>query len=504
MSILFWWQTIMWEMSETEIRTPSPPDAPRINGPSVFGVRPGSEFLYKIPVTGERPMSYSAEGLPQGLCVDTATGRITGTVEIPGESDVALRVKNSWGAAEKPFRIVCGERISLTPTMGWNSWNCWGSTVDQEKVLKSARALVTSGLADHGWANVHIDDGWQGRRDPETHAMQPNEGFPDMKALCDEIHEMGLRVGIYSTPWITSYGGFPGASSDDPVGGWKKRDDYESEKRFGEYSFIRQDAKQWAEWGIDYLKYDWDPNDIAHTREVHEALRGTDRDITLSLSCAMPFEQAAEFSKYANSWRTTGDIWDTWDVSGAYQWSVSEIGFSQDRWTPYGGPGHFNDVDMLVLGWVGWGAEQHLTKLTPAEQYTHMALWCLLGSPLLLGCDLERLDPFTLNLLTNDEVLAVNQDPLGKQARRVATIGDVDVFRKELVDGATAYGFFNRGDSNKTVVAKMDRIGSVGPHRVRDLWRHKDLPDAAGDLEIKVESHSVELYRLLPTRSSVS
>ena len=185
--------------------TPASPAEPRYHGPSVFGARPGSPLLYTIPATGVRPMRFEVRGLPQGLAVDPESGRITGTILDRGEYPVVLRASNSLGAAQKKFRIAVGDRICLTPPMGWNSWNCWAGAVDQDKVLRSARAMATSGLIDHGWTYINIDDTWQGARGGKHNAIQGNEKFPDMKKLCDDIHAMGLKAGIYSTPWITSY-----------------------------------------------------------------------------------------------------------------------------------------------------------------------------------------------------------------------------------------------------------------------------------------------------------
>jgi alpha-L-fucosidase len=179
---------------QAEILTPPAPDGPRVNGPSVFGVRPGSPFLFSIPATGKRPMKFSAKGLPKGLKLDADTGRITGALKKAGEFTVKLQAKNALGTAEKSFRIVVGEGIALTPPRGWNSWNCWGDKVDADKVLRSARALVASGLDQHGWSHINIDDAWQGARSGPINALQPDpKRFPDMKRLCDEIHNLGLK-----------------------------------------------------------------------------------------------------------------------------------------------------------------------------------------------------------------------------------------------------------------------------------------------------------------------
>ena len=485
-------------VSAAAIRTPKPPASPRINGPSVFGVRPGSPLLYRIPAVGDRPMEFSVEGLPAGLQLDSRTGQITGSLENPGEQVVTLRAKNDKGISEKKFRIVVGEKIALTPSMGWNSWNCWGSKVDAEKVLQSARGMVSSGLIDHGWTYINIDDAWQGSRGGSFNAIQGNEKFPDMKGLCDEIHKMGLKVGIYSTPWTTSYANHIGGSAENPEGTWipptiPKKGNVNKKIlpwAIGKYSFARNDAKQWAAWGIDYLKYDWNPNELPETREMYDALRASVRDVILSLSNSTPFKNIGDLCKLANCWRTTGDIRDNWK-------SMSSKGFTQDKWEPFAGPGHWNDPDMLVVGYVGWGSP-HPTNLTADEQYTHISIWCLLSAPLLLGCDLQRLDEFTLNLLTNDEVLAVDQDSLGKQATCVATEGDLRVYAKDLEDGSKAVGLFNLGEKEATVTAKWSDLKLSGKLTVRDLWRQKDLGQFDGQFQATVASHGAELVRIAP------
>lgn len=489
--------------SRPEIRTPPAPATPRINGPTIFGVRPDAPFLYTIPVTGERPIAYAVDNLPAGLSLDAANGRITGRIAKAGEYPVVFRASNKLGQAEKKFRIVVGDKIALTPPLGWNSWNSWAGSVDQDKVMRSAKMLISSGLANHGWTYVNIDDTWQGERGGKHFAILGNEKFPDMKKLCDDIHALGLKAGIYSSPWVTTYAGFRGGSSDNADGTWPKIDGYDAYKanhRIGKFSFERNDAAQWAEWGFDYLKYDWNPNDLAHTKAMAEALRATGRDIVFSLSNAAPFDDIAELSKYANAWRTTGDIADAWapPTPEWYQQSVTEISFNQDKWVPHGRPGHWNDPDMLVVGWVGWGPKLHPTNLTPAQQYSHISLWAMLAAPLLIGCDLERLDEFTLNLLTNDEVLAINQDALGHSAFRAATMGSVDVYRKQLEDGSIALGYFNRGETPQTIPVQIQYLGLGAAPKVRDIWRQQDVTPTDGKLVVTVPGHDVMLYRLTP------
>jgi alpha-galactosidase len=488
------------------ILTPPASTAPRVNGPSVFGVRPGSPVLYHIPATGGQGLEYSVSNLPAGLSVDPASGLITGVLGTAGNYDMVIHVHGGSGDAERKFRIVAGDSIALTPAMGWNSWNCWAGSVDRDKVMRSARAMVSSGLSAHGWTYINIDDTWQGARTGEGRALQGNGKFPGMKTLCDSIHALGLKAGIYSTPWETSYAKFAGGSSDSADGAWSRNDaDPTRGRRFGAYSFEGADARQWAAWGFDYLKYDWNPNDVPHVRAMSAALRSSGRDILFSLSNAAPFALADQWAGLANSWRTTGDIRDVWEELGTDRgyYGVSEIGFSQDKWASSAGPGHWNDPDMLVVGNVGWSANLHPTRLTGDEQYTHISMWCMLSAPLLLGCDLEKLDAFTLNLLTNDDVLAIDQDSLGRQARRTYTVGSVDVYIKELEDGSRAVGFFNRDSQPKQFsFSKLRQLGFAPKLHVRDLWREKDLPDiensAKEDLSMTVPAHGVMLYKLTP------
>jgi alpha-galactosidase len=480
-----------------EILTPAPPAAPQINGPHVFGVRPKHPFLFTIAASGDRPIKYAAESLPDGLTLDAATGRITGELATPGSYNVTLHATNGRGTADGPLRIEVGERIALTPPLGWNSWNCWGVSVDQDKVLASARAMAEKGLINHGWTYINIDDTWQGKRTPADHALQANEKFPDMKRLCDEVHALGLKVGIYSTPWITSYAKYPGGSADNPTGDWapptgaRVLNGRTKPWAIGTYSFAAPDANQWARWGIDYLKYDWFPNEPPETRQMAEALRASGRDIVYSLSNTAPIENAAALSALANSWRTTGDIHDSWG-------SLHGIWKQQARWQPFGRPGHWNDPDMLVVGDVdvGSGKALHPSRLTPNEQYTHISLWSLLSAPLLIGCPLERMDAFTMNLLTNDEVLDIDQDELGTPARQVIAEGRTLIYVKPLADGSRAVGLFNLAQEPQEITSTWTALQIENPKRVRDLWRQRDLPVDGDKVSAVVPRHGVLLLRV--------
>jgi len=483
-----------------EIRTPPAPHTPRINGPGIFGVRPGHPFLYHIPATGDRPMEFSADNLPPGLTLDPKTGNITGTApSVMSETKsapyvVALHAKNSLGTSDKKFKIVVGETIDLTPAMGWNSWNHYASRITQPIVLQTAQAMADSGLINYGWSYINIDDTWQGRRTGKDLALQGDEKFPDIGQLCDQIHALGLKFGIYSTPWETSYAGYPGGSSENPEGNWTKFTGKKQVNRnilpwaIAQHHFTTADANQWAAWGVDYLKYDWNPIQLPETQEMYDALRHSGRDIVFSLSNNMNITNGPACGKIASSWRTTGDIKANWA-------SMSQRGFGQDKWRKYSTPGHWNDPDMLEIA----TKERNQPGLTPDEEYTHMTLWCLLDAPLLLANDLSDMDAFTLNLLENDEVLAVSQDSLGDQAVEVASDGDTRVYAKKMEDGSKAVGLFNLNSNEVAVVTvKWSDLDISGEQNVRDLWRQKDLGKFTDEFSMHVAPHSAELVKIAP------
>ena len=479
-------EKMSWKEEAPYVLTPAPPEAPRINGATVAGVRPGHPFLYAIAATGKRPMTFEARGLPAGLDIDPRTGYISGRTGVPGKSKVVISAKNALGKTERGLTISVGNTIALTPPMGWNSWNCWGESVTADRVLASARVFEEKGLRNHGWAYINVDDGWEIFGDSPSPKRKPNgdiitnEKFPDMKSLGDRLHALGLKFGIYSSPGPLTCGGYTAS-----------------------HGFEMNDARSYAHWGIDYLKYDWcsyeqvaKDSSRAELMKPYTLMRRcldkAERDIVYSL-CQYGMGKVWEWGDKVggNLWRTTEDITDTWE-------SLKTIGFSQVENAPFAGPGHWNDPDMLVVGWVGWGPSLHPSRLTPDEQYTHISLWCLLSAPLLIGCDLERLDDFTLNLLTNDEVLAIDQDPLGKQAVPIARDGDIQVWVKELADGGRAVGVFNLGPGPSGYELDPGKIGFPAPAgiKVRDLWKQKDLGDFGGKFAVRVPSHGVALIKI--------
>jgi alpha-galactosidase len=479
------------------ILTPKQGPAPKINGAKVFGVRPGHPIIFTIPASGLKPIVFSADHLPKGVKVDANTGKISGSIAKAGEYNITLHATNKSGQADRKFKIVVGETISLTPPMGWNSWNIYASKVTQELVLANATAMVSSGLAEHGWSYMNIDDVWQGKRGGDYFAILPDSAtFPDMQALCDKVHQLGLKTGIYSTPWVESYGHHIGGSAQNAEGLFvrTKENIPRNKKQFpyalGSYVFWDKDVKQWARWGFDFLKYDWNPIELPETKAMYDLLRASGRDVVFSLSNSTPFASIADLSKLANAWRTGGDIKDSWK-------SLKSRLLTQDKWAPYARPGHWNDPDMMIVGWVGWGKGPRPTNLTPDEQYAHMSAWCLQSVPLLLGNDLTKLDDFTISLLTNDEVIAVNQDPLGKQATLVSRQDSCGVLAKDMEDGSKAAGLFNLSDSiTRKLVVKWSELGIKGKYIIRDLWRQKDLGVFEDEFSAMVNPHGVVMVSL--------
>ena len=468
------------------IQTPPVPEIPIINAPFIHGARPGNPVLFTIPITGVRPIQVSIDRLPEGLKLDSKTGRIYGIVKKEGTYKLKVKVENTVGSDSKELTLVIGDKLLLTPPMGWNSWNVFGAGISQEKVKSAADAMIKFGLNNYGYAYINIDDGWQGSRGGKYNAIMPNEKFPDMKGMIDYIHSLGLKVGIYSSPWVWTYAGYNGGAADTKDGQIFKK-----EKRYGEFNFHEEDVKQWVEWGFDYLKYDWCPNDVEHTTLMSETLKKSGRDIAFSISNAAPYELAGEWAKLTNVWRTTGDIHDSW-------YSMTAIGFTQHKWHQFGGPGHWNDPDMLVVGKVGWGENIRKTHLSADEQYTHISLWSILAAPLLIGCDLSMLDEFTVKLLTNSEVIAVDQDVAGIQGTRVKfdKQKQIEIWSRPLSDGSLAVALFNLSDAEQTITVNWSELGISGNRMVRNLWKQADLASFSDSFNSNVPSHGVVFIKL--------
>ena len=496
------------------ILTPPESPAPRINGPSVFGVRPGHPILYRLPVTGERPMKLSVEGLPEGAKFDAASGLLGGAVSKPGDYALAFTAANARGVAKKNFTLKVGDAICLTPPLGWNSWNCWGQDVSDEKMRRAADAMVATGLADHGWSYIVVDDCWRTRPTEKEAGMKrpgwigeraymygpartaddlpcTNPAFPDMRAMVAYIHAKGLKAGLYSVPATVACC-------------WT----------WGSYGHEAKDAEVWADWGVDLLKYDRCTADrdwwrAGNDRErqfkayklMGDLLAKQKRDIVYNV-CNYGRHGVTEWARAAGGqyWRTNDDLKDTWPLLLR---SINENMNVVDA----AGPGGWNDPDMLVVGPMRSNGFT-TSRLTPNEQYAHMSLWAIMAAPLFIGCDLERLDPLARSLLTNDEVLDIDQDALGKAGRPVVHTPDYDVWLRPLADGSWAVALFNRTWEEREIAAEFASLGLPSSCAVRDVWAQKDLGTFNGCFAASIPGHAALLYRLasvqVPPRKKIA
>lgn len=481
------------------ILTPPAPDYPVINPPRIFGVRPGHPILFTLPVSGCRPMRFSVAGLPEGASFDTEKGRLSGSVAARGEYNLVFTAENEFGKDEREFKLVVGDKIALTPPMGWNSWNCFASAVSENDIRNAADAFARSGLMDYGWSYINIDDYWQNHQGDTPSAQDilgdfrnsdgsvcVNNRFRDMKGLADYIHSLGLKAGIYSSPGPSTCG-----------------------KCAGSWMYEAKDAAQYAEWGFDYLKYDWcSYGNVAPGLGLKKAmapyllmgreLERQNRDIVFSL-CQYGMDNVSTWGALTGGqcWRTTDDIRDSWP-------SVMSIAGRQEGLEHFAGPGAWNDADMLVVGYVGWGPKLHPTNLTHNEQYTHITIWALTASPLLIGCDLTKLDDFTLALLTNPEVLEVNQDPLGKAASRIYCDGWYQgAWARPLSDGSIALALINISPVVRKISLDLEKeLGIVGKWKVRDLWKREDEGYAEGTFEAELLVHAPKFVKLTPAEGA--
>lgn len=365
--------------------------------------------------------------------------------------------------------------MAAAPPMGWSTWNHFHHDISDSLIRAQADAMVASGMRDAGYLYINIDGGWEGYRDADG-VLHPNSDFPDMKALGDYIHSKGLKFGIYTGPG-------PGTCAGAPAS----------------YGHEAQDAKMFASWGVDFLKYDLctfreimkresggdvEKSDAimkAAYEKMHQDLLATNRPILFSL-CQYGWGSVWTWGAEAggNMWRTSGDISDNYD-------RMTSIGFREAGLSAYAGPGHWNDPDILEVGNGG---------MKPDEERTHFSLWAILAAPLIAGNDLANMTPETKSILLNKEVIAVDQDPLGKEGDRAYASGPLEVWTKPLQGGATAVALFNRLTGAARMTLRLHDAGWPGPAAARDLWQHRDLGTIRGDFTTVVPPHGVVLLRL--------
>jgi len=378
-------------------------------------------------------------------------------------------------AAEDGVKLVIPDNgLALTPPMGWNSWNRFGCDIDEGKIRAVTDALVASGMKSAGYSYVIIDDCWQKSRDAQGNIIADEVRFPSgIKALSDYIHAKGLKFGIYSDTGIATCQGRPGS-------------------RGYEY----QDARQYAAWGVDYLKFDWcnvaSQDAQSSYRLMADALAKSGRPIVFSI-CEWGTHQPWEWARGVggNLWRTTGDIWDHWEGSGNHgDWhGVLDILDMEADLFPHAGPGGWNDPDMLEVGNGGMTSDQYRA---------HFSLWAMLAAPLIAGNDVAHMDADTHDILTNKEVIAVDQDSLGQQGLRVEASKGQEVWMRNLADGGRAVILLNRSSETRTLSANFVGLGYSPKARlqVRDLWQHKTLGTFVDHYSVAVPARSAVMLRL--------
>ncbi|GDY14492.1 alpha-galactosidase [Planctomycetota bacterium] len=480
---------------EPEILTPVPSPAPRFVGGWLLAANPGSPLLYTLPCQGEEALRFSAEGLPAGLHLDRTTGILSGVAPPCGRYPVLLTATNTHGQAQRVLTLVTGTGLAATPPMGWSSWNCCHAAVNADRVRANATALVQAGLHRCGYRYVNIDDGWQGGRSQHSAipmALQGNAGFPDPGGLASDLHRLGLLAGIYHVPNVHSPQGLAGASSDHPDGTTTSVFTHGGSSPRGACDWFRQDIAQFTAWGFDYLKVDNGPT-VAEARLIAEAIRAGGRDLVLSLSAGMPRDLIPDYRRHAQLWRTTGDLIDTW-------FSVRNKLRAQVAWQGLGGPGGWNDPDMLVVGAVGpgWNAPLQPSRLSYSEQYLHIGMWAFLAAPLMIGGDLTRLDDFTRSLLSNPEIIELDQDPLGAPALLIDQAPERGQmrWRRHLSGGDVAVALVNLGEEPSTMGFDLSELGLGGTWIARDPWRCHDLEQISTGTRVEVPAHHHRLLRL--------
>lgn len=500
----------------------TPPELPQpvFHGAQVWGVRPGHPVIFRVPVSGCRPMTFRAANLPDGVIFDAERGVLRGTAPAaPGNYPVTVTATNAYGVATRVIMLAVGDTICLTPPMGWNSWNIWGPRFNGEHAMDAARALDESGLGNYGWAYINLDDFWEmnnaGRpeladrpelvgpaRDDEGRII-PNPSFPDMRKLTDTVHSYGFKAGLYSSPGKLTCGLCEGSLGHE-----------------------LEDATSYANWGFDYLKYDWCSYDEEFKKEsgwsnwawtwrnptepldkpapttdqwakpyrlMNQCLRKQNRDIVFAF-CQYGCGEVEKWGKEAgaNVWRSWQDLKDTWVwMENAIEGTPAGV----QPWT-YAKPGCWPDPDMMIIGQQRSFGNTHPTCLTPNEQYTHVSIWAITAAPMLIGTDLTRLDPFTRSLLTNHQVIAISQDPLGRAARRVRYDDTAYIWTRELGNGDLAVAIVNRFPLGREMSVSFTELGIGGEWNVLDCWSNQNEGPRSDSYAAFIPPHGVKLLRL--------
>ena len=480
-------------MRHTEIAISKPFEgAPKINLPRLIGASRGKPMIIRIATVGERPLSFTAENLPEGLTLENNV--ISGIAPADGLYKFCVTAKNALGEYTKEITLEVSERcLLLTPLMGFTSWNAFGHYVTQEKMEHTADRLIETGIAEYGYSYVNLDSGWQGEYGGEFDAIMPNENFHDMKAMCDKMHSLGFHAGIYANPMLHAYG-YPLDYKCFPPGCTQGEPDIRFSDEKGGIGVIRKEknnAQQWAKWGFDYLKYDWNPSDPYNAEAMRQELIKTDRDFGFCISLKALPEYHAYWEKYTTNYRCNPDSICTWS-------SLMGIYNSYFKFVDYMNRGHYFDLDMLDLGRCEMFEIYNHQDLddygfNEDEQLIAYSIRAFLNSPIQLSCNLDYLTEFELSMFCNDEIIAINQDSAFSTARPIMMFekgeGMLHVFKKKLEDGSTAYAIFNLGKTNEEATIHLDAKSLV-----RDVWAKRDV----GTMDVirqSMPSHTVKIFK---------
>lgn len=481
-------------MRYTEIAKAAPFEgAPKINTPRVFGASPKKPLLIKIAVTGKRPITYGAEGLPEGLSLEG--GVIKGAVSKRGTYKIKLSAENELGRDAITLTLeIKPDTVQLTPLMGFTSWNAFGFEVTQADMERIAERMAELGLTEYGYNFINIDSGWQGEYGGKYDAIQPNAKFPDMKGFCDRMHSLGYRCGIYATPMIYAFGTSM-KYRPLPLGCTQGKPDDRFADEHGGIGLIRKEknnALQWAEWGFDYLKYDWRPCDPYNAELMRRELVKTDRDFGFCVSVKARPEYHPYWEKHCQSYRCNPDSMGNWE-------NLITIYESYFDFIDYINKGHYFDLDMLDLGRctlfekLGFTEEEKF-GYTEDEALIAYSMRAFLSSPIQISSTLESFSDFERDMYCNEEIIAINQDAEFSAARPVIMLEDekkkVHVFKKKLSGGDTAYAVFNLGETEEKVNIYLDKETEI-----RDVWAKKDMGSAT-KIVAETHPHTVKIYRI--------
>ena len=516
------------------ILTPAPSEKPRINGADIFGTYPGNPFLFKVAATGVTPLSYSAEKLPEGLKIDSETGIITGqTPTKEGKYSVIITVTNAKGSVSEELLLVVGDQLALTPIIGWSSWYTYGIHVSDSLLRTTADAMVKNNFHNYGWTYINVDNGWQAAdRNLKTRALQGNEKFPDMRALAGYMHQSGLKFGLYSSLWMACFRGYMGGTAPNEeldfsahvvpmeeretpntlFGSNKHRFRFSGASTVGPVWLVDIDARQMADWNVDLMKYDWTdrtyekdengnyirqangqlieyvPDGIDAYKEENNVIRlmedyrSVGRDILMSSSPISNSRQDEMLAKHVHLWRITKDIKAEWSFVDAALGAELHKRIYENT-----SPGHYADLDMLQIGTTYKGT----SPLTMAEQYSMISLWALLSQPFLLSCDLTILDDFTRSLMSNYEVIDINQDRLCKPADRIVLNAEhqLQLYKKPLSNGQYAVGLFNVAGKKQDISFSIKQLNLDGKWKIRDVWRQQDIGTLTDTFKATLDGH---------------